>query len=156
MQIFTVCLQLRPSRYMRGYLLSLHVLLIISAIVFFVPNSSLAIAVILLVNWHWRYVCTKYLAPTADSWVNRIDYNNQLWLLTGPRLQARVWLKQVTVWRWLIVLNFYSEQGACHYPVVLWPDSVDKESLRRFRSFLRHMPVLGKIPSDELSRKLIR
>ena len=147
MQIPAFSLQLSLSRWLRGYIAALHLLLLLAVCCLPLPQALL-LAAFLTVVLHWRYCQRRYLCVEHKLWVARIDYRQPRWQLSTGGQCTEVWLKQATVWRWLVVLNFYSESGGGHYPLILWPDSADRDSLRRLRSCLRHMPVYGRsLPS---------
>jgi hypothetical protein len=143
MQIPAFSVQISHSRWMQGYISAVHLLLLLTVCCLPLPQALLLTAFLVAVL-HWRYCQRRYLCDEHDLWVERIDYRQQRWQLSAAGQHTEVWLKQATVWRWLMVLNFYSEPEARHYPLILWPDSADWESLRRLRSCLRHMPVYGR------------
>jgi hypothetical protein len=148
MQIPAFSLQLSLSRWMRGYLAAVHLLLLLAVYCLPLPQELLLMA-LLWVMLHWRNCQLRYHSVDHAQWIERIAYRRQCWQLTIAGQHTTVWLKQATVWRWLVVLNFYSESAGRYYPLILWPDSAEQESLRRLRSCLRHMPVYGRCQPAE-------
>jgi hypothetical protein len=62
--------------------------------------------------------------------------------LPGRELELR--LDSAVVWPMLIVLRFRDLKSARrHFPVVLLPDSLDRDGWRRLRLFLNHGDVFG-------------
>lgn len=142
MQTPTLRLQINPSRWMMAYCLLVHSLLLTAAgaMAF---EGALLLLIAGLVLLHAVYSFRRYCSAGRKDWVSEIKYSNRTWLLSCAGQLTDVRLKRVTVWRWLIVMNFYREDGSHPSTLILWPDSSDREDLRRLRVSLRHMNVWG-------------
>lgn len=130
---------IQSSRWMTVYLVILHLLVLIAFgqvlgyFALLVLGMLLVVSLLLSV---WRFASDR-----SDLWVREISFVDNHWFLTTASGCQPVRLRQATVWQWLVLMNFDSERTGRCFSIQLFPDSCDKESLRRLRVILRHLPV---------------
>ena len=134
----TLSLSLTPSKWLACYLIVLHLLILLA--LFYLPLSVLALVLVALaVVANGCYCLWRYCYSGHTRWVDSFAYSHQTWLLHRGKCTERAALKSATVWRFMVVLNFLGEQGACS--LVLLPDNCCPQQLRRLRVMLKHRPV---------------
>ena len=130
----------RPSRILRVSSGILHAAAGIAVVMASIP---LWIKAGLLVGIGWSLIRTDYRYGWRHSggFIARIEWLDDRWYLetgNGVRYPAR--LVGGYAHPKIVVLNFCLESGR-RWPLVLLPDAVDVESLRRLRVWLRIRPV---------------
>lgn len=144
MKIPPYSLEILPSRFLFGYIILVHGLLLLT--LFYLPLITTILALLLLVVvWHSVYSLKRYCQSGSYYWVSRCDYVDRVWCLQFSDCQRVVELRSATVWRYLIAMNFACAETGRVYHVVLLPDSGDRHQLRRLRVLLRHLPVFGVV-----------
>ena len=138
MQAPSFSVQISSSRWLPGYLTGLHLLLLVCLL--FLPKAAM-LSIVFPVVLHWRYSLWRYADSEHCRWVKGVRYANKVWQLQAGTQHVSASLVHATVWRWLVVMNFYSQDTGCTYSVLLFSDSADPSQLRQLRVILRHMPV---------------
>jgi len=125
---------LEPSRRLRGFLIALHGLATLAALVNGLPLWG-KIAALTLVACSARHHLRNVAHLPIVSLHADAEQNWRLGLASGREMEARL-LPGTVVSRWLIVLHLRDATGRFHALPVL-PDSVDSESYRRLCVCLR-------------------
>jgi uncharacterized membrane protein YccF (DUF307 family) len=142
MNIPSYSLAIKPSRILLVYFGLVHGLLAIT--LFYLPLSNVMLTLFLLiVTSHSMYKINKYYLAHSSREVIRCDYIDRVWRLQFSDCQRVVELRFATVWRYLLVMNFFCSETGETYHLVLLPDSGNHHQLRHLRIVLRHLPVFG-------------
>ena len=129
-------LAITPSRWMLIYLLLFYLALLVA--LWYLPLSG---------YWQWLALivllvfCFRNWKATMLHPVERLSCQQSGWVIVRGGVTVPIELRQITVWRWLIVLNFYLPQNRWQQSLVLFPDSAEQDSLRQLRVILRHLSL---------------
>ena len=139
-----ISLTIQPSRWLAAYIVALHLMLFIALWQgFSLLVALLAIPLLVLLMAYCLY---RWVSDRCAGRVTHLYYLNAQWRLHNATGQLPVELTKATVWRWLVVLNFYDKRR--HRPLVLFIDSVDQQQWRQLQVMLRHLPVYAGTDSD--------
>lgn len=125
---------LEPSQRLRGFLIALHGLAALAALVNGLPLWG-KIAALALVGCSARHHLRKAAHPPIAYLNADAEQNWRLGLPSGSEIETRL-LPGMVVSRWLMVLQFRDTSGRFH-ALPVWPDSVDRETYRRLCVCLR-------------------
>lgn len=134
-------LSITPSKWLAGYLIALHLLLLLSLFYLSLSDWVLSLLAAVMVI-HCGYCLWRYFYKGHRFWIDSLEYSHQVWLLHRGRDIERVILKSATVWRWMVVLNFRGK-GRRGRSLVLLPDNTNSQQRRQLRVMLKHRPVYG-------------
>ncbi len=133
-------LSIIPSKWIAGYLIALHFLVVLSLLYLALPDFILFLLIIATMASAGYYL-RRYCYRRHPRWIDSIEYSHQHWLLHYGRSTERAILKSATVWRLMVVLNFQTEGGACS--LVLLADNTCSQQRRQLRVMLKHRSVYG-------------
>jgi len=133
------------SRWIRRYVTGLFALTLVAIVS--LPVGKLPVFIMVVGLWllwrNWR----RAGCHSGEDWQQQIIFANDSWLLKTPTENYPVYLHSATVWQWLVVMNFRGVATGRRHDVLLLPDSIDREQLRRLRVVLRYLPVYGLSPA---------
>ncbi len=146
MEIPPVKLEICQSRWIQRYVTAAHALALLAVLSLPVGKVVMPVLVMgLLICWRWYW--RKYLLESADGH-QQLLFANYSWLLKREGDAIPVYLHSATVWRWLIVMNFRCVNSRRRHVIVLLPDTLERQPLRRLRVLLRYLPVYSGPGSD--------
>ena len=129
-------LAIKRSRWMAAYVLLLYAGLI--AALWYLP---LALCWQILTLLLLLVCCYRSLRARMSLAVDFLECHRGGWTIVRSGVSVPIELRALTVWPWLIVLNYQLEQCRWQQSLVLFPDSAERDSLRQLRVILRHMPL---------------
>jgi hypothetical protein len=141
MEIPPFQLVIHQSRWMKGYVTVLFLLVMLAIVSLPVEKMIMCIMLLGLCSF-WRSCRHKYF-HSGENQFQRVIFANYSWLLKTQAKISPVYLHSAVVWQWLVVMNFRGITSQQRYVVLLLPDSIDREQLRRLRVLLRYLPVYG-------------
>lgn len=141
-------LQLRNSRWMFTYVVIVHVALI-SSLYYLSISVETSIAVSLLIVGNCCYSLWRYSNKARSFWINRLEYIRQNWQIVRSNSTSSIQLNQITVWRWLVVLNYTADDLKRNELLIVFADAAEQDQFRQFRVILSHYPIWDK-PSSRL------
>jgi len=132
----TISLTLKRSRWMAVYVLLVYA-------------GSAAALWYLPLTWGWKCLGSLLLLACGyRSWRSRMSpavvflvCDRGAWTLVRKGVSVPIELRSLTIWPWLVVLNYQLHQCRWQQSLVLFPDSAEAGSLRQLRVILRHMPL---------------
>ncbi len=142
MKLTPLLLDITVSRWSIAHTCLLHLLVIVAACYFPLSLLHQLIAIVLICG-HCFWCLRDWFYPDRKKPLDTLGFADGQWQLYHGEALATAYLVQATVWSWLVVLNFREEESRKTHSLVLWPDSADKQQLRRLRIVLRHLPVFG-------------
>lgn len=136
-------LEPRPSRIQRIILILFYVLALVAVLQAIMPfdwqvaaiSAWLGLFLYELISWRHPLPVVLLHERIGDWWLADAEGNT-----------SRVWLRRAMVWRYLVVMDFRTLEGAGsrYQRVVLFPDSVTADDFRRLRVRLLQGPPPGK------------
>ncbi|MEH6909816.1 MAG: protein YgfX [Oceanicoccus sp.] len=141
MEILPFQLVIHQSRWIKRYVTILFLLVMLAIVN--LPVEKIVMCIMLSGLWFfWRSCRHKYFHPGGNQF-QQVIFANYSWLLKKQETINPVYLHSAVVWHWLVVMNFRSITSRQRHVVLLLPDSIDREQLRRLRVLLRYLPVYG-------------
>jgi len=129
-------LVLKRSRWMVAYVMLLYSGLIVGLWYLPLPTAWQWLALLLLLVCCYRS-CRARMSLAVDF----LQYRQGSWGIIRGGVSVPIELRGLTVWPWLIVLNYRLEQCRWEQSLVLFDDSARPDSLRQLRVILRHLPL---------------
>lgn len=126
-----------PSRWLFGYIVSLHAGLLIS-LPYYSPVIGGRLLLAAAVVIHGCYSIRRHNSRRHRRWIAELELSDcGLWVVDGNG-RTPVRLVSATCWSWLIAMRFKSTCDNRHFSLLVLPDSCRRDQQRRLRVFLRH------------------
>ena len=142
MKLTPLLLDITRSRWGFVYSCLLHSLAIV-AVGYFPVSLFYQLLAGVLICAHCLWSLRDWFFPSGAGLLHAVGFADGQWQLYRRDDVVSVYLVQSTIWSWLVVLNFRESRTRKSHALVLWPDSADRQQLRRLRVVLRHLPVYG-------------
>lgn len=126
---------LKPSRYLLLYLVLLTVLAVVSVSLVAAPLWVRLAAIAAVVATAAAVMHRRVLLRSAHSVIGLAYRDGQWWVRTSQSDTA-VECHSYTVWPWLVALDLRA--GRRRFRVLVLPDQLDADSLRRLRQLAIH------------------
>lgn len=139
MQKMVICLNLGTSKLHYGWLLASHILPVIACLFIFPLALFVVIPLAILLGYYHIFRIFSVRRVVSIQEVVSDESKKAGWLLTlADGTEQNAWLYRSGMFGvYWIYLLFLDKKGKS-YPVLIFPDSLDRESRRQLRLKLRH------------------